>query len=138
MTILGIDTSAGTCGAALMKDGKTLASFARRDGLVHSETLLPGILLLLDGAGIGVSDLDAVAVSVGPGSFTGLRIGVSTVKGLSYPGDIPCVPVSTLEALAENASSLEGKTVCALMDARRGEFYNAIFTVQGGVPRRIT
>ncbi len=136
MILLGIDTSATTCTAALVRDQKVLGAFSRRDGMTHSETLLPGVLSLLKGAALDVGRLDAIAVSAGPGSFTGLRIGIATAKGLAYDRDLPCVPVSTLEALAENASDRAGSLVCAVMDARRGEFYNALFNVtESGVER---
>lgn len=138
MTLLGIETSAVTCSAAVMRDGAVLASFSRRDGLTHSETLLPGILSILNEAGLTIDSIDAVAAAAGPGSFTGLRIGIATAKGLSYDRDLPCVPVSTLEALAENARGLEGYLVCAVMDARRGEFYNALFSAKDGFLRRLT
>ena len=138
MTLLGLDTSAIACTAALTRDGEVLAAFSRRDGLTHSETLLPGIEELFRQRGMTEKDLDAIAVSAGPGSFTGLRIGISTVKGLAYAADLPCIPVSTREALAENAVSREGALVCAVMDARRGEFYNALFRVKNGVTERLT
>lgn len=130
MKVLGIDTSAIVCSVALVSDDETLACKTVSDGLTHSETLLPLIKAILEETNTAVSNLDAIAVSHGPGSFTGLRIGISAVKGLAVSSNIPCIGVSTLEALAMNALEKEGSIICAVMDARRGEFYNAIFRVQ--------
>ncbi len=129
MKVLGIDTSAIVCSAALLSDDAFLASKTISDGLTHSETLLPLIKDVLEEGRMSLSDLDCIAISHGPGSFTGLRISISTVKGLAVSNNIPCVGVSTLEALAMNAIELEGTIVCSVMDARRGEFYNALFRV---------
>ena len=137
MTVLGIDTSAVTCAVALYSD-RLLSAFSLTNGPTHSQTLLPAIQSVLREGETAVSQLDAIAISVGPGSFTGLRIGISTVKGLAFSDQIPCVPVSTLEALAVNARSLEGVMVCSLMDARRGEFYNSLFRIENGFPVRLT
>lgn len=130
MKVLGIDTSAIVCSVALVSD-KTLASGTVSDGLTHSETLLPLIKEVLRQGNTPLSELSGVAVSHGPGSFTGLRIGISAVKGLTVSQRIPCIGVSTLEALAMNAVSYEGFVICPVMDARRGEFYNALFRVDG-------
>ncbi len=138
MMVLGIDTSAVTCSAALLSEDRVLSSFSVSCGLTHSETLLPGIQKVLSEAKVSLDELKAIAVTCGPGSFTGLRIGISTVKGLAYAEKIPCVPVSTLEALSYNAKEMEGMIVCALMDARRSEFYNGIFRIENGVPKRMT
>ncbi len=132
MIVLGIDSSAVVCSAALMANGRIVARFTRNDGLTHSETLLPGIRSLYEEAKLSFSDTDVIAVSRGPGSFTGLRIGISTVKGLAVADDIPCVGISTLEALAMNAVNSGKSTVCSLMDARRNEFYFALFSAQSG------
>ena len=138
MTTLGIDTSARVCSVALMVDGVPVSEKTLSDGLTHSETLLPSVDFVLKDGKMTIEDLDLIGVSVGPGSFTGLRIGISTVKGLAIARMIPCVGVSTLEALAKNAEHREGKTVCPVMDARRGEFYNALFFVQNGDLVRLT
>ena len=130
MKVLGIDTSAIVCSVALVSD-KTLASGTVSDGLTHSETLLPLIKEVLRQGNTPLSELSGVAVSHGPGSFTGLRIGISAVKGLTVSQRIPCIGVSTLEALAMNGVSYEGFVICPVMDARRGEFYNALFRVDG-------
>lgn len=137
MIVLGIDSSAVVCSAALMANGRVVARFTRNDGLTHSETLLPGIRSLYEEANLSFSDTDVIAVSRGPGSFTGLRIGISTVKGLAVADDIPCVGVSTLEALAMNAVDRGKATVCALMDARRSEFYFALFSIRSGGLKRL-
>ncbi len=138
MTFLGIDTSAVVCSAAIVKDGTVICEKTRSDGLTHSETLLPMIRDLLKSVSLTLADLSGVSISCGPGSFTGLRIGISTVKGLTVSGDIPCAAVSTLEALSYNARDYEGALVCPVMDARRGEFYHALFRIENGLPSRLT
>jgi len=138
MTILGIDTSAVSCSAAIVSENQMLSYYFSKNGLTHSQVLLPAIRTVLNEAGMNVNDLDGIAISCGPGSFTGLRIGISTVKGLAVTSHIPCIPVSTLEAMAMNGRNLEGKTVCCLMDARRGEYYHARFFIQEGKPRRLS
>ncbi len=129
MNILGIDTSAIVCSVALISDSNCVSSRTVSDGLTHSETLLPLVKEVLGEGDLSLASLDAIAISHGPGSFTGLRIGISTVKGLAVSKSIPCIGVSTLEALAMNALDFEGSVVCPVMDARRGEFYNALFRV---------
>lgn len=130
MLILSLDSTAVTASAALaeIKDGDllTYSVFTAKNKMTHSENLMPMIDHVLSVYGAKVSDPDLLAVNAGPGSFTGVRIGVATVKGLAYPRSLPCAPVSTLESLAENLAGTEG-AVCALMDARRGQFYCALF-----------
>lgn len=138
MKVLGIDTSAKTCSVALLQDGAVLSSYLLGEGLTHSQTLLPLIKKVLTESECEVADLDLISITAGPGSFTGLRIGISTVKGLAFSNNIPCVGVSTLEATAENCADCEGYVACVLMDARRGEFYNALFFVQNGDLLRLT
>lgn len=127
-TILAIDTSAKPVSCAVWRDDRLLASYFAHTGLTHSQTLMPMIHSVMDTACVTVADVDCLAVSVGPGSFTGVRIGVSAVKGLSFPDNKPCVAVSTLEAMAENVRGLpfEG-LVCCVMDARCGQVYTATF-----------
>ena len=125
MKILALDTSSKTASAAAW-DGELRAEFTVQNGLTHSETILPMVQRVIETAGWKPADLTGIAVAVGPGSFTGVRIGVATVKGLAFPKGLPCAPVSTLESLAENLSGTEG-IVCALMDARRNQFYYALF-----------
>lgn len=138
MKTLGIDTSAKTCSAALYENSACLSSRFLGEGLTHSQTLLPLIKDILNESGLSLDELDLISITAGPGSFTGLRIGISTVKGLAFSDDIPCVGVSTLAACAENCTEFEGALVCPLMDARRGEFYNALFRIVNSRPARLT
>ena len=133
--ILSIDSSAKTASAALTDGGKVIKSEFANTGLTHSETLLPMIKRVMQGT--EYSELDAIAITAGPGSFTGVRIGVATVKGLAFENDIPCVSVSTLEAIAYNFID-ENCIVCAVMDARRMQFYNVLFKIENGVCTRLT
>ncbi len=130
MLILGLDSTAVTASVAVaeIKDGKLVSHslFTVKNKMTHSENLMPMVDHALQVYGATVSDLELLAVNAGPGSFTGVRIGVATVKGLAFPKGLPCAPVSTLESLAENLSGTEG-IVCALMDARRNQFYYALF-----------
>lgn len=136
MTVFGVDSAGKTAGAAILQDGALLYECYLCAGLTHSETLLR----LIDGAfcatGLGVPDVDVFAAAAGPGSFTGLRIGLAAVKGLALPGNTPCAGVSTLEALAYSAGG-EG-TLLAALDARRGQVYWAAFAVFGGAPVRLS
>lgn len=139
MLILAIDTSAVTATAAVCEwDGADIKKFSLasvNNGLTHSETLFPLIDNALKSFGKTVADIELFAVSAGPGSFTGVRIGVSAIKGLAFDGR-PVASVSTLEALAENIGA-DG-VICPLMDARRGVFYNALFKKEGGTLVRLT
>ena len=137
MIVLGIDTTSPYCAVALVKDGIKLAGDVLEGGYTHSETLLPLIASCFEKTGLKVSDVDLFAFSSCPGSFTGVRIGASTVKGLAFSSSVPCVGVSTLEALAYNLKDGEGYVV-PVMDARRNQFYNAVFYVSGGKVKRIT
>lgn len=132
--ILSIDSSAQTASAALTEGEKVIKSEFINAGLTHSETLLPMIKRVMQGKDI--STLDAIAITAGPGSFTGVRIGVATAKGLAFKNDIPCISVSTLEAIAYNFIS-EDCIVCAVMDARRMQFYNALFEIKDGKCNRL-
>lgn len=132
--ILSIDSSAVTASVALTDGEKVLKSELINAGLTHSETLLPMIKRIMDG--YNVSDLEAIAITAGPGSFTGVRIGVATVKGLAFENDIPCVSVSTLEAIAYNFIDTDC-IVCAVMDARRMQFYNALFEIKNNKVTRL-
>ncbi|MDD6620816.1 MAG: tRNA (adenosine(37)-N6)-threonylcarbamoyltransferase complex dimerization subunit type 1 TsaB [Eubacteriales bacterium] len=132
--ILSIDSSAVTASAALTDGDKVIKSEFINAGLTHSETLLPMIKSVM--AGYSTSDLDAIAVTAGPGSFTGVRIGVATVKGIAFENNTPCISVSTLEAIAYNFTDTDC-IVCAVMDARRMQFYNALFEVKNAKVKRI-
>ena len=127
MKILAFDTSAKVASVALTDDEKLLGVSNIDNGLTQSELVLPMAEDLIERLGLNFSDVELYAVTVGPGSFTGVRIGVATVKGLAFGRDIPTAPVSTLEALAENAAGLDGLIV-PCMDARRGQFYTATFS----------
>ena len=104
MITLGLDTTAKTVTAALLSDGEPLSFFSSEAKTTHSASLLPAIRTLLSAASLAPEDVGLFAVSAGPGSFTGVRIGVATVKGLAFGREVPCVGVSSLAALAENAS----------------------------------
>lgn len=125
MNILAVDTAGKTLGVALMQDEHLLYECSLDAGHTHSETLMPLVDHCLRLCGMKCADIDLYAVNAGPGSFTGLRIGLAAVKGLAFAHNTPCAPVSTLEALAY-AHSGEGTVVCAL-DARRAQVYSAAF-----------
>ncbi len=131
MKILALETAAKAVSAAITEDGKVLASGYQDTGLTHSATLMPIVETLFRNTGLTAADLDAVAVSAGPGSFTGIRIGVSAGKGIAFAAEKPAVAVSTLAALARNAAFAGGLIVCA-MDARRQQVYNALFDAGDG------
>ena len=137
MKILAFDSTAKAASAAICDGEKLLALYNIDNGLTQSELLLPMIENLLSSLKLDYSDIDIFASSVGPGSFTGVRIGVALLKGLAFGREAACVGVSTLEALAENARGLSGLIV-PVMDARRNEFYNAIFRYDGGELKRLT
>ena len=137
MLILAFESSAKAASAALVKDGKLLSQYSQCSGLTHSRTLLPMGEDMLKNAELKLSDVDLIAVAHGPGSFTGIRIGVSMVKGLAWAAEKPCVGVSTLEALAWHGVAAGGY-VCPVMDARRNQVYNAIFKIEDGRPVRVT
>ena len=138
MLILGIESSAKAASCALVRDGELVGQYFQCSGLTHSATLLPMAEQLLASTGTDKSALDAVAVARGPGSFTGVRIGVAAVKGLCWALEKPAVGVSTLEAMAWNGACLpEGSLVCCCMDARRSQVYNALFRVESGRPARL-
>ena len=131
MKILALETSAAACSAALCQDGTLLAQSWQNSGLTHSRTLLPLVDSMLKNCGASLKEVEVIAVAAGPGSFTGLRIGVAAAKGLAWPGEKPCAGVSTLEAMARNVAHMDALVVCA-MDARRSQIYNALFTSEHG------
>ena len=138
MKILGFESSAKSASVALCDGGRLIAQSFQNSGLTHSRTLLPMAEDLLKNLELTVSDLDLIAVAHGPGSFTGVRIGVSAVKGLAWAADKPVCGVSTLLAMAYNGVvAQEGSVICCAMDARRGQFYNALFIMRDGVPVRL-
>ncbi len=138
MLMLALESSAKACSAALFEDENMLALSIQTSGLTHSRTLLPMAEDMLRNTDKKPEDLGLVAVSRGPGSFTGLRIGLAEAKGLCWALEIPAVGVSTLEAMAYGGPVLDGQMLCCCMDARRGQVYNALFTVEDGKPVRLT
>ena len=139
MKILAIDTSALVATAALCEDETPIAVSSQKSGLTHSATMLPIIKNIMDNTGTSIDDIDMFAVSEGPGSFTGIRIGISTVKGLAFGKNKICVGVSTLEAMARTVASFcTDALICPVMDARRNQLYNAIFEYRGGKLLRVT
>ena len=138
MKILAFDGTAKVASAAVVENGKALATYSIDNGLTQSELLLPMAEAITKSLQIGFSDIGAFAVTVGPGSFTGVRIGVSLVKGLAFGRTVPCVPLSTLEALAENLRGMSDAIVVPCMDARRAQVYTAIFESDGNELTRLT
>lgn len=136
MKILSIDSSGLVAGVALMSDNVLVGEYTIHNKKTHSQTLLPMIADMLAMAEVKPEELDAVAVSAGPGSFTGLRIGASTAKGLAWTLGIPIVPVSSLMGLAANVTE-PGTVVCPMMDARRNQVYYGIYRITGGIPEII-
>lgn len=137
MKILGLETSAKACSAAIAEDGGVIASCYQNTGLTHSRTLMPMVEAMLQNAGLTMADIGAVAIAAGPGSFTGIRIGVAAAKGLAFAAGLPCAGVSTLEAMALGLAHMDGLIVCA-MDARRNQVYNALFAAKDGCLARLT
>lgn len=131
MKILGIDTSAKTSSVGIVEDGKVVDEVFVNEGLTHSETIMPMIDKLLKQNNISVDDIDAYAVNNGPGSFTGVRIGVAVVKGMAFKDDKDCYEVSTLDSIAYNCIYKDGKVVSCI-DARRNQVFNAVYSVSKG------
>ena len=138
MLILALESSAKAASVALCRDGVLIAQSQQCSGLTHSCTLLPMAEQMLKNTDTKLADVDAIAVARGPGSFTGVRIGVSTAKGFAWGAQKPAIGVSTLEAMAYHGLAAgEGALVCAAMDARRSQIYNALFEIRGGKPVRL-
>ena len=136
MKILAFETSAKAASVALMERGKLLGEAYQNTGLTHSQTLMVMAEDLLKACNLTPKDVEAVAVAAGPGSFTGVRIGVAAAKGFAWGGELPCYGVSTLEAMARNLGAWEGYVVPA-MDARRSQVYTAIFHAEKGILTRV-
>ena len=136
MLILAFETSAKAGSVALLEDKKLLGESYQNTGLTHSQTIMTMAEDLLNACGKTAQDVQAVAVAAGPGSFTGVRIGVAAAKGFAWGGELPCYGVSTLEAMAEGLGVYEGVIVCA-MDARRSQVYNAVFRAEKGTLIRL-
>lgn len=137
MKILAIDTSATAASVAIAEENKIIGEFFINTALTHSQTLIPMADELLKNTGLSVKDIDAVAVNAGPGSFTGVRIGVAAAKGIAFPNDLPCISVSTLYSMAFNMLGCNC-IVCAVMDARCSQVYNALFKVSDNKIERLT
>ena len=137
MLILAFETTAKAGSVALLEDGKLLAESYQNTGLTHSQTLMVMAEDLLKQCGKTVGDLTAVAVAEGPGSFTGVRIGVAAAKGLAWGGEKPCYGVSTPESMAISLGAWQGY-ICPCMDARRSQVYNALFLAERGTLTRVT
>ena len=137
MLILAFETTAKAGSVALLDDSKLLGESYQNTGLTHSQTLMVMAEDLLKASGKTMADVTAVAVAEGPGSFTGVRIGVAAAKGLAWGGQLPCYGVSTLESMALALGVWQGY-VCPVMDARRNQVYNALFYVNRGVVERVT
>ena len=139
MRILGIDSTGSVASCAVTENDLLLVSYTTDGQKKHSTTLLPMIKEAMDRIGADPAGLDAIAIAAGPGSFTGLRIGSATAKGLALAWDKPIVPVPTLMALAANAVGADGHTlICPLMDARREQVYNALYVMRDGIPFALT
>ncbi|MBP3599858.1 MAG: tRNA (adenosine(37)-N6)-threonylcarbamoyltransferase complex dimerization subunit type 1 TsaB [Clostridia bacterium] len=136
MKILAIECSATACSVAILDNEKIIASGYINVKLTHSQTLMPIAESMLKASMTDLSEIEGFAVSAGPGSFTGIRIGISAVKGLAAPKNLPCVGVSTLRAMAENYNDTDC-IICAVMDARCNQVYNALFDISGGKITRL-
>lgn len=137
MLILAFETSAKAASVALMQDGKLLGESYQNTGMTHSQTLMVMAEDVLKQCGKTAGDVQAVAVAEGPGSFTGVRIGVAAAKGFAWGASIPCFGISTLEGMAESLGAFSG-IVCPVMDARRNQVYNALFRADRGSLTRLT
>ena len=137
MLILAFETSAKSCSAALHDGQKLLAESYQNSGLTHSQTLMVMAEDLLKVCGKSAADVTHLAVAAGPGSFTGIRIGVSAAKGFAWGAELPVYGVSTLEAMALGLGAMDGH-VCACMDARRKQVYNAVFLAEDGCLTRVS
>lgn len=136
MIILAFETSAKAASAAVLKDGALIAETYQNSGLTHSRTLMKMAEDMLASCDLTAGEVNAVACAAGPGSFTGIRIGVAAAKGFAWGRELPCYGVSTLEAMAHQAGVFEG-IVCCAMDARRAQVYNALFSSGGGSLKRL-
>ena len=136
LKILAIDTSGPVCGVAVMKDGAIVYEASAINKMTHSVNLLPMIDTAMQSAGMTIAELDRIAVVSGPGSFTGVRIGVSTVKGLAHAHNTPCVAVDALECMAAGAGEFQG-VICPIQDARAGQVYGAAFKAGAARPERL-
>ncbi len=138
MLILALESSAKAASCALCRDEFLVAQAFQNTALTHSVTLLPMVEDMLKNCSVALDRIELIAVAAGPGSFTGLRIGVAEAKGLAWARGLPCAACSTLESMAWNLAHLEGRELCCCMDARRSQVYAARFRIENGVPVRLT
>lgn len=138
MLILALESSAKAASCALCKDEFLLAQSFQNSALTHSVTLLPMVEDMLKNCAVSLDEVELMAVANGPGSFTGLRIGVAEAKGLAWAKGIPCAPCSTLESMAWSLAHMEGFELCCCMDARRDQLYAARFRIEQGRPVRLS
>lgn len=136
MRIIALESSAKAASVAVLSDDHLEAYAYQNTGLTHSRTLMPMVRDALKNAGLTLADIDLVAAAVGPGSFTGVRIGAAAAKGIAWAAGKPCVGVSTLDAMAYGVMHMRGK-ICCVMDARRSELYNAVFESDGAGLKRL-
>lgn len=136
MRILAFETSAKAASVALLQDGALLGEYMQNSGQTHSRTIMQMAQDLLKNCDLTAKDVDAVACAAGPGSFTGVRIGLAAAKGFAWGREVPLVGVSTLEAMARAVALADG-VYCAAMDARRNQVYTAVFRVERSVFRRL-
>lgn len=136
MKILAIDTSGPVAGCAVMVDGRIVHSIALNHGLTHSESIMPAVEDCMEASGLSCEDIDVFASVAGPGSFTGVRIGICAAKGFAHAVNKPCVAIHALEALAMNFYGFDGY-VCPILDARRSQVYCALFDTSAGLPVRV-
>ena len=136
MKILAIDTSGPVSGCAVMVDGRIVHSIALCHGLTHSESIMPAVEDCMQASNLSCADVDVFAAVAGPGSFTGVRIGVCAAKGLAHAVNRPCVAIHALEALAMNFYGFDG-LICPILDARRSQVYCALFDAKDGFPNRV-
>ena len=137
MNILAVDSSSKPASSAVIKDGRLISEIFVNNSMTHSRTLMSVIDKSLEFADITLNDIDLIACVTGPGSFTGVRIGVACVKGLAFSSSIPCAGISALEAMAYNFCGVDAY-VCAVMDARCSQVYTALFSCADGSVSRIT
>ncbi len=133
MVVLSIETSSLTGGAAIIASGRVLGEFTLSSKRTYSRRLLSSVLYLLNELGLAWQDLDLIAVGLGPGSFTGLRIGISTAKGLALAHSLPIFGIPTLDVIAQNAQIEDRRLICPVMDARRQQVYTCLY--RPGFPR---
>ena len=137
LRILAFETSAKAASVALLQDGQLLGEYMQNSGQTHSRTVMKLAEDLLINCDLTAKDVDAVGCAAGPGSFTGIRIGMAAAKGFAWGRGLPLVGVSTLEAMAKNVAVSDGYH-CAVMDARRSQVYTAVFELKDGIFQRVT